>query len=277
MLDAIRATLNSGDYLGIPNTGQARAALYGYSGGAQATGWAAQLYSTYAPELDIVGWVGGGLPSNITSNFEYLDGTPQAGLNFLGSAGIADAYPPLKALLDDHMLPNATRLYQGMRDGSICLDEASVFANAIFDYSFDIMPRISRQPTFYETITEQTLGLDAPPIKRFPIFLAHSRQDGTVPYDQSAKFVKEQCDEGASIEYVSLPYGSHGQVGASAVPSFVAKLLELFDGKIHATGKCNTVSILPVFPIGLEAVALMGPIGYAALLPQIIGTGGPLL
>ena len=55
MLDAIRATLGSGDYLGIPNTGEARAALYGYSGGAQATGWAAQLYSTYAPELNIIG------------------------------------------------------------------------------------------------------------------------------------------------------------------------------------------------------------------------------
>lgn len=162
-----------------------------------------------------------------------------------------------------------------MRDGSICLDGAAVFANADFDYSFDIP--VSRQPVFVNTVAEQTLGINAPAITRFPILLAHSMQDGTVPYDQSAKFVREECARGATIEYISLPSGSHGQVASSGTPSFIQRLIALFDGQVPLTHTCNTITSLPVAPIGLEALSLMGPIGYAELLPQIVTSGGPIL
>jgi hypothetical protein len=38
--------------------------MVGYSGGAIATGWAAQLQPTYAPELAFVGAVAGGTPAD---------------------------------------------------------------------------------------------------------------------------------------------------------------------------------------------------------------------
>jgi hypothetical protein len=47
--------LSSGEFTQI--NPEAKAQLWGYSGGGLASGWAAQLHSTYAPELDIVGAV----------------------------------------------------------------------------------------------------------------------------------------------------------------------------------------------------------------------------
>ncbi|KAE8211537.1 hypothetical protein CF327_g4726 [Tilletia walkeri] len=45
----------------------------GYSGGAHATSWAAQLYPKYAPSLNILGQVIGGTPVNVTHVLTYLN------------------------------------------------------------------------------------------------------------------------------------------------------------------------------------------------------------
>ncbi|CAG8981999.1 hypothetical protein HYALB_00004867 [Hymenoscyphus albidus] len=75
-LDSIRAVLSSNLGL-LPNT---RSAMWGYSGGALASGWAAELQADYAPELKISRVVLGGTPSNIRSVLGAVDGKIFAGL-----------------------------------------------------------------------------------------------------------------------------------------------------------------------------------------------------
>lgn len=71
VLDAIRATL-AFPTLKLPKgTGVVGV---GYSGGAIATGWAAALQPSYAPELPILGWAQGGTPANISATVQYIDG-----------------------------------------------------------------------------------------------------------------------------------------------------------------------------------------------------------
>lgn len=261
ILDGIRATLGFGAYL--ENAENAKVALYGYSGGAHGSGWASQLASSYAPDLNIVGWTAGGLPANINANFAYLDGTPGAGLDFLGAAGLSNAYPELRKFLQSKMRPNATAYFEAMRNGSICVDQSAVFANKTFSDSFT-MPNITQAPVYKDILKDETLGKNQPPLNKFPALLLHSRTDETVPYTQAAQYVKSQCSQGATIKFVSLPTGKHSVTGVEAVPSFVQKLLELFEG-VPENGKCTKLGQLPVSPNSHEAMQLMGSFGFMAL------------
>jgi hypothetical protein len=73
VLDSMRAVANFKSTLGL-NTSTPKIVGYGYSGGAIATGWAASLISSYAPELKVLGWASGGTPANLTGTPVFLDG-----------------------------------------------------------------------------------------------------------------------------------------------------------------------------------------------------------
>ena len=62
LLDGARATLQYSK-LGLHE--HTKVVGYGYSGGGISGGWAASLQQKYAPNLNIVGWVLGGMPANI--------------------------------------------------------------------------------------------------------------------------------------------------------------------------------------------------------------------
>jgi pimeloyl-ACP methyl ester carboxylesterase len=68
-LDAIRATEN---YLGASSS--TKVGMVGYSGGAIATEWAAELAPSYAPGLHIVGAAAGGVPVDFAHNLTYING-----------------------------------------------------------------------------------------------------------------------------------------------------------------------------------------------------------
>jgi hypothetical protein len=69
-LDGIRATESA---LGIGST--TPVALSGYSGGAVAGDWAAELAPRYAPKVNLVGVALGGIPVDYAHMFSYVDGT----------------------------------------------------------------------------------------------------------------------------------------------------------------------------------------------------------
>lgn len=77
----------------------------GYSGGAIATGWAAELHSQYAPELPIVGAAEGGVPANIRALVDLADKNAASGLIMAGIIGVSREYPELDRFLQRHMNP----------------------------------------------------------------------------------------------------------------------------------------------------------------------------
>ncbi|NUS45847.1 MAG: hypothetical protein HOQ24_19415 [Mycobacteriaceae bacterium] len=81
-------------------------ALLGYSGGARATEFAAELAPKYAPELNLVGSAAGGLPGDMGLTAALINGGPFAGIEYSSSFGIARAYPELNipALFADKSL-----------------------------------------------------------------------------------------------------------------------------------------------------------------------------
>ncbi len=72
---------------------QSPTGLWGYSGGAFATAWAAELQQSHAPELGLNGIALGGLPADLEATMRNVDGGYGFGLTFGGVTGIDRAYP----------------------------------------------------------------------------------------------------------------------------------------------------------------------------------------
>ena len=92
VLNSIRAALKSGKITNIKD--DAKVVMWGYSGGSLASGWAAALQPSYAPELggNLLGAALGGFVTNITATAQATDGTVFAGIVANALGGVANEY-----------------------------------------------------------------------------------------------------------------------------------------------------------------------------------------
>lgn len=126
-LDSIRAAISSS---AINLSSSAKVAMIGYSGGAIATEWAAELAPTYAPDLNknLIGAAFGGVLVHPAHNLPYVEGTSiWAGVAPMALIGIARAYgidlspyvnangAALLAKLDKASIINVLGQYSGLK------------------------------------------------------------------------------------------------------------------------------------------------------------------
>src|ERR1700757_3269279 len=109
VLDGIRAALSS-ERLNVSPS--APIGLWGYSGGGLASAWAAEMCGDYAPELNIVGAVLGSPVGDLGHTFRRLNGSHMAGLPALVVAALADIYPDLNAVIQEHVNEEGKTLLQ---------------------------------------------------------------------------------------------------------------------------------------------------------------------
>ena len=92
-LDSIRAAFSKKSTLGFPDN--AKVAMLGYSGGALATEWAAEVAPAYAPEVNkrLIGAAMGGLLVHPAHNLHYVDGSRNwGGVMLMALVGITRAF-----------------------------------------------------------------------------------------------------------------------------------------------------------------------------------------
>lgn len=122
-LDSIRAATRSAE-TGLD--ADTRVGLFGYSGGAIATNWAAALAPGYAPDVNdrLVGAAEAGLLVNPARNLTYINGSVGwSGVALMAIAGVARSYDiDFSEYLNDH----GQRLFDNIQDASI--------ANVLFQY-----------------------------------------------------------------------------------------------------------------------------------------------
>src|SRR5277367_3230176 len=115
-LDSIRAAVSSST---IPS--DAKVAMLGYSGGAIATEWAAELAPTYAPDVNerMIGAAIGGVLVDPAHNLHYVEGTGfWAGVMAMALVGIARAFE-IETELAQYLSPNGARIFHEMQTASI--------------------------------------------------------------------------------------------------------------------------------------------------------------
>ncbi|KAF7972353.1 hypothetical protein HWV62_18132 [Athelia sp. TMB] len=210
VLDAIRAAFNYGP-LGVDS--DATVGAYGYSGGAIATGWAASLQQTYAPELNVKGWAFGGTPANITAALQNVEGTVWAGLAVAGFAGTMAAYPALAKVFDKIATDRGRDTIANVQ--SQC-ENADLSEFSLLNFENDIYQSLGDQ-LFYDPIVAAvfangTMGLQGSLTPTAPIYMYHGAIDEVIPYSIALQTAAFWCTHLANIEFVTETGGT-GHVG----------------------------------------------------------------
>ncbi|MDO3647818.1 lipase family protein [Nocardia mangyaensis] len=183
-------------------------AMDGYSGGAAATGWAAELQPTYAPELRFVGAAMGGVPANLSAVMRNVDGGPFSG--FLVGALVAGPreFPELRL---DSMLNERGRADAAAAE-DLCVLEL------LFRFPFwrladaTVGDQFREDSTLSQVLRYNSLGTVAPTI---PIYNYHIDTDEVVPVAQADDLVAAWRKGGTAIIAARTPSGSHLLVGQS--------------------------------------------------------------
>ncbi|MFI0445661.1 lipase family protein [Actinomadura sp. 6N118] len=200
VLDGIRAVKN---FTGAPGIGKFNAwTLNGYSGGAQATGWAAQMQPSYAPDVKLKGAAMGGTPADPEAVARFLDGGPFSGFEAAAAASLATEFPEMNI---DPLLNEEGRKAIAQARGKCLTEILGAFAfKKLSDYS--TVPDPLAAPSVRAVLKLNTMGAAAPAA---PIFNYHANTDEIVPVAQADKLVKDWCAKGAKVQTTRSWIGEH--------------------------------------------------------------------
>lgn len=221
MLDAARAALR------LPAaqlSAQAPVGLWGYSEGGLATGWAAELAASYAPELRTVGAAVGAAPADVGAMAALHDGGPASGLVLAGAVGLAEAYPD--APFEEILTEAGRQAVEEIKD--MCVEElAARFAFRRVD-SLTTVTDPMALPAWRSVLADVALGSIAP---EMPVMVYHSPLDELVLFTQGVQLNRDWCAEGATVAFQPAVLGEHITGAVTGAPLAVDYLAGRFAGR----------------------------------------------
>jgi hypothetical protein len=199
--------------------------LTGYSQGGGAAGWAAELASTYAPELNVKGSALGGVPGDLAATAEFLDGSPFVAFALLASLGLDAAYPELD--LAGYLNERGRQLVT--IGEQTCLATIDGFGTLLGETTLTYFDEyVTTNPLhtapWQARLAEVRLGKRRPSA---PIMQYHASFDEIVPFDQAAELRRTWCNLGADVTWGELP-AEHALGIVLGPPFAVAWLAERF-------------------------------------------------
>ncbi|WP_249644550.1 lipase family protein [Nocardia sputi] len=226
VLDGVRAARD------FPQAGLGPATpvgAWGYSGGAFATLWAAQIQPQYAPDVRFAGITSGGVPADWPAIADGADGTVQAGLAMLILFAIARNDPGAGVL---ELLNDRGRAAL-VEDGAACgSDLVPKYVGARVE-DFALVPDLLAHPAFRAATDAQELGGSAP---EAPMYLYHSRTDDVIPVAGFTDLVGRYCAQGASVTSVHSMLPTHNPAAIGEAPGAMNFLADRFAGLPVAPG-----------------------------------------
>ncbi|MGV9541120.1 lipase family protein [Nocardia beijingensis] len=226
VLDGIRAARD------LPQAGLGPATpigAWGYSGGAFATLWAAQMQPWYAPDVRFAGITSGGIPADWPAIARDADGTVQAGLALLILFALA-RNDPATGVLD--LLDEQGRAALAANGAACGSDLVPIYAGArIAD--FTTVPDVFAHPDFRAATDAQELGGSAP---EAPMYLYHSRTDDVIPVAGFTDLVGRYCAQGATLTSVHSMLPTHNPAAIGEAPGAMNFLADRFAGLPVAPG-----------------------------------------
>ena len=257
VLDSMRAVANFKSKLGL-STSKPMIVGVGYSGGAIATGWAASLQSSYAPELTVKGWVAGGTPANLTGTTTYIDGTLFSG--FLPAAIDGLLKPStygaqLKPVLDSVVTPLGKSKLDYANSNCAVEDLINAPYASVLSTSYQTLGRgLLYDPTVKPILDQNIMGLNKKETPTAPVFLYHASQDEIIPYANATTLRDTWCKNGASVKFTTFASGGHGTTEFIAVVDAVNFVNSAFAGTTASGCSQNTElsSLLNPLALGVE-------------------------
>lgn len=230
----------------------------GYSGGSIATGWAASLQPTYAPELDMKGWVHGGTPANLTGTLLNIDNTPFSGFVPAAIAGLTmpSTYGAQVNPLLDRILTSNGRSTLDFAKSHCSTDDLLKYPDWSL-FSTDIQSLGSRllyDPTVHSVIIQNTMGVRKQETPTAPVFMYHASQDEVIPYANASTLFNSWCSNGASVKFTTFANGGHVTTEVVGLPDAVEFAQAAFAGTTASGCSQNTKldNLLNPIALGVE-------------------------
>ncbi|OGM48448.1 lipase 1 precursor [Aspergillus bombycis] len=219
----LRGIINSNTTAFNIKASSSRTALWGYSGGALASEWAAELQVQYAPELSLAGAALGGLTPNITNVMNTVTGNINAGL-----------IP--EAVLGKH---NRTTFLLS-RNMTLAQAEAFFAGQNVYDYF------VNGSDTFKAPVVQYALNRDGymgyHGVPQIPIYAYKAIHDEVSPVGDTDALLERYCGVGVNILYERNAIGGHsaeGINGHARALQFVAAVLDGSYASAYQTMGCT--------------------------------------
>lgn len=196
VLDAARAanTLSGGDVT-VP------LGFWGYSQGGGAAASAAEMLSTYAPELNLKGTWAGAPTADLSAIVQQIDGNLIGGAIGFAINGFQARYPELSADIDAIVTPAGQALLGELEHE--CITDVIVrhpFMRTS-DLTIDHRPlsdHVRELPEAARIFEQQRIG-DLRPTS--PVLITSGINDDTIPYSQARQLAVDWCSKGATVTF----------------------------------------------------------------------------
>ncbi|BDT89408.1 lipase family protein [Nocardia cyriacigeorgica] len=253
-LDGIRAATSFAPLEVGPD---APVGMYGYSGGSIATGHAAELHESYAPELNIAATAMGGVGADLGAALNMSNNQATSGLVFAAVIGLSREYPEFAAFLDRNLDP----LGQALR---------TIKAPLCVQYQSNLLPFLNMKgmmrtpgdplhdPAVVPMLDDTRMGKSAPGM---PMFIWHSAWDEILPLHSTNQLVDTYCkDPSAQVTYTRDHASEHIVAEVTGGPTALLWMRDRLNGVPAAPG-CTTTG----------APSMMGTPGQLEYVGSMLG------
>ncbi len=256
-LDGLRAALAS-PAVGLKAT--SKAGLIGYSGGAIATEWAAELAPTYAPDIDdnLVGAAMGGVLVSPGHNLHYIEGSKTwAGVAPMAIIGAARAYG---VDITPYLSAYGLKIYNKMKKASISEVLGAYPGLRWKQLAKPEYPTAESIKIYVDLVNQLIMGTGGTPTT--PLFIGQGAKgelegtpgdkpgigkgDGVMIAGDVRSLARQYCDAGTKVEYREYASRSHVSTLPAWLPSANGWLRQRFAG---APAPQNCATIAPGNPL----------------------------
>lgn len=239
MLDAARAVAPQGDPVGF----------WGYSQGGGAAAAAAELASTYAPDVNIQATYAGAPPANLVETMLGVDGSSILAVLGYALYGWSERYPDFREAVDQSVNARG-REFLATTTNACIADSAARWglqdSRTLTRSGRTISEVVTSDPTMLALLEQQNLGRKKP---AGPILISTPGNDDLVPSPQVVQLARDHCSLGGNVTLLddgtpaftpSLKSGANHAYGMfSQAPPAMKWMIDRFNG-VPASSNCGT-------------------------------------
>ncbi|GGS48036.1 lipase family protein [Actinokineospora fastidiosa] len=170
----------------------------GYSQGGGASLWAAELAPQYAPELNLIGVVAGGVPADLVQVTLFLEGKFGFGFLLYALSGLDNAYPELD--LEKYLNDTGRAAVAEMAAGDCTLELLVKYQGKRLNEFMTTSPVLTE--AWLARVQENKLGGAAIGV---PVLQYHGIDDNIVAYRQAKQLSADYCAKGVALTWKELP------------------------------------------------------------------------
>ncbi len=240
VLDMATATIdllggNIGGFGGDADSGTP-VAVFGFSQGGAAAAAAAEMAADHSPAVNLRAVYAGGVPADLESTAEHIDGSSLAGAMGYAMNGLISAYPEITDDVDAVLSDEGRRFLDVTSTQCVGATLAEWGRSDSSDFTADgrtLAEHLGAGASgeLRDAVAKQRLGTVAP---EMPVFVTHNELDDVIPVTGARRLVRDWCDGGANVTYAEvnedLGDASHGLAWQLTVDEAFGWLVSVMGG-----------------------------------------------